>query len=87
MNSLLNSLSNFVNSTASEQKFQITQPTNTKLNQLSAVPDSTQTVKDVKIKPQTKYRLLRRQDELILQHSTIQQGNLIWIDIPTVTEE
>ena len=87
MNSLLNSLSNFVNSTASEQKFQITQPTNTKLNQLSAVPDSTQTVKDIKTKPLTKYRLLRRQDELILQHSTIQQGNLIWIDIPTVTEE
>ena len=87
MNSLLNSLSNFVNSTASEQKFQITQPTNTKLNQLSAVPDSTQTVKDIKIKPLTKYRLLRRQDELILQHSTFQQDNLIWIDIPTVTEE
>ena len=87
MNSLLNSLSNFVNSTASEQKFQITQPTNTKLNQLSAVPDSTQTVKDIKTKPLTKYRLLRRQNELILQHSTFQQDSLIWIDIPTVTEE
>ena len=89
MNTLLNSLSNFVNSTSNDHKFKFDISSDEKLNQLSAVPNkkpkiSGETPASTHI---TKYRLMRRKDEIILQKSRIRDGNLIWIDIPTVTEE
>jgi hypothetical protein len=90
MSNPLNSLTNFVKS-APGYKFQIDSNSDDKLNRLSAAPVEKPNV--TKSKPPSggayipKYRLLRRQDEIILQKSQIQDGNQIWIDVPTVEDD
>lgn len=84
-----NPLSNFIKSTPGN-KFQIDINSDDKLDRLSAAPTSKPNI--TKPKPGSgtylpKYRLMRRQDEIILQQSQILEGNLIWVDIPTVEDE
>ncbi len=89
MSNLRNSLSNFMNSTSTDERFHVEISSDEKLNRLSAAP-ITQKIDKPKVKEEihlSKYRLIRRQDEVILQHSKIHNGNLIWIDIPTIVEE
>lgn len=90
MNNPLHSLSNFVKSSA-EHKFQIDTNSDEKLNRLSAVPIERPNMTKSK-QPSSgvyvpKYRLLRRQNEITLQQSQIQDGNLIWIDVPTIEDD
>lgn len=88
MNHLLNSLSNFVNSAADDNKFNINKSSDEKLNQLSAIPQKKPTIqKSIDRNHVSKYRLVKRKEELILQKSQIQDEKLIWIDIPTIIEE
>lgn len=90
MSNPLNTLSNFVKSTPGN-KFQISTNSDDKLNQLTAA--SVEKPNVIKAKPPSggayipKYRLLRRQNEITLQRSQIQDGNLIWIDIPTIEDD
>ncbi len=90
MNTLLNSLSNFMKTTADETKFHIDITRDEKLDLLSAAPKEQPKIipiPTIKHDNTTKYRLLRRKDEYVLQKSKIHDGNLIWIDTPTIIED